>query len=135
MRVVEYCDLPLDLELTERIEINDETLPYVEEDWNNPEQTEVDKEVEPDFPLTMETRHSKRGRYKKKCNPYGEDYVVDRIVLDDATDSVVGLNDIVVSQDIDLLHDTKTASIDGRSEPEMEFESEVEQMHQLHFAS
>ena len=28
-----------DLELTERVEVNDETLPYAEEDWDCPDQT------------------------------------------------------------------------------------------------
>ena len=77
------CDLPLDLELTERVEVDDETLPYAEEDWDCPEQTEIDQRTQPDFPLTMETRQSKRGRDKKKYNPYGEDFVIDRIVLSD----------------------------------------------------
>ena len=40
--VVNDCDLPLDLKLTERVEVNDETLPYAAEEWNDPEQTEVD---------------------------------------------------------------------------------------------
>ena len=31
--MVDDCDLPLDLELTERVEVDDETLPYAEEDW------------------------------------------------------------------------------------------------------
>ena len=31
--VVNNCDLPLDLELTERVEVDDETTPYAEEDW------------------------------------------------------------------------------------------------------
>ena len=44
------CDLPLDLELTERVEVDDETLPQVEEDWDCPEQTEIDKGIQPDFP-------------------------------------------------------------------------------------
>ena len=35
--VVDDCDLPLDLELTERVEVDDETLPYAEEDWDCPE--------------------------------------------------------------------------------------------------
>ena len=30
--VVDNCDLALDLELTERVEVEDETLPYAEED-------------------------------------------------------------------------------------------------------
>ena len=33
-KVVDICDLPLDLELTERVEVDDETLPYAEEDWD-----------------------------------------------------------------------------------------------------
>ena len=67
--VVDDCDLPLDLELTERVEVDDETLPYAEEDWDCPEQIEIDKGLQPDFPLTMETRQSKRGKNKKKYNP------------------------------------------------------------------
>ena len=35
--VVDDCDLPLDLELTERVEVVDETLLYAEEDWDCPE--------------------------------------------------------------------------------------------------
>ena len=67
--VIDECDLPLDLELIERMEVDDESLPYTAEDWDCPEQTEVDKGVEPGFPFTMETRQRKRGRNKKKYNP------------------------------------------------------------------
>ena len=35
--VLDDCDLPLDLELTERVAVDDETLPYTEEDWECPE--------------------------------------------------------------------------------------------------
>ena len=35
--VVDNCDLPLKLELTERVEADEETLPYAEEDWDCPE--------------------------------------------------------------------------------------------------
>ena len=94
--LMDECDLPLDLELTERIEVDDETLPYVEEVWNCPEQTKIDKGVELDFPLTMETRQSKRGRDKRKYNPYGEDFFVDRNILVDVTDAIVGLDEIAV---------------------------------------
>ena len=47
IEVVDDCDLPLDLELTERVEVDDETLPYAEEDWDCPEQTENDKGKQP----------------------------------------------------------------------------------------
>ena len=44
--VVDNCDLPLDMELTERVEVDDKTLTSAEEDWDCPEQTEVDKGVQ-----------------------------------------------------------------------------------------
>ena len=68
---VDDNDLPLDLELTERVEVDDETLPYSEEDWDCSEQTEVGKGVQPDFPFTTETRQGKKGKNKKKNKPYG----------------------------------------------------------------
>ena len=116
--VMHDCDLPLDLDLTERIEVNDETLPNVE-DWKRPEQTEIDIGVEPDFSLTMETRQSKRGSDKRKYKPYGEDFVVVRIVMDDVTDSIVVFDEIMIPQDIDLVDDTEADRIDNWSEPEM----------------
>ena len=42
IEVVNDCDLPLDVELTERVDVDDEDQPYTEEDWNCPEQTEVE---------------------------------------------------------------------------------------------
>ena len=118
--MVDDCDLPLDLELTERVEVDDETLPYAEEDWECPEQIEIDKGIQPDFPLTMETRQSKRGKNKKKYNPYGEDFVVDRIVVSDLMDSLVGLDEVAVLEEIDLVNDMDQDWIDDRSEPEVE---------------
>ena len=124
--VVDDCDLPLDLELTERVEVNDETLPYAEEDWQCPEQTEIDKGIQPDFPLTMGTRQSKKGRNKKKYNPYGEDFVIDRIVLSDMIESLVGLDEVAVPREIDLVNDMGQDWIDDRSEPEVEQTHEQE---------
>ena len=130
IEVMDDCDLPLDLKLTEQIEVDDETLPYFEEDWNCPEQTENDIGVEPDFLLTLETRQSKRGSDKWKYNPYGEDFAVDGIVMDDVTDSKVLLREKIVSQDIDLVDDTETDRIDNRSEPEIKFEPKAVQLHE-----
>ena len=127
--VVDNCDLPLDLELTERVEVDDETLPYAEEDWDWPEQTENDNGVQPDFPFTIETRQSKRGKGKKKYKPYGDDFVIDSIVLSDMMDSLVGLDKVLVPQEIDLVNDTEQNWIGDCSEPEVEFEPKAEQMH------
>ena len=72
----------------------------------------------------METRQSKKGRNKKKYNPYGEDFVIDRIVLSDMMDSLVGLDEVAVPRDMDQ------DWIDDHSEPEVEFEPEVNQTHE-----
>ena len=125
--VVDDGDLPLDLELTGRVEVDDETLPYAEEDWDCPKKTEIDKGIQPDFPLTMETRQSKRGRDKKKYNTYDEDFVMDRIGLSDMMESLVRLEEVAVPRAIDLVNDMDPDWIDDRSEPEVEFEPEVEQ--------
>ena len=58
--------------------------------------TEIDKGIQPDFPLTTETRQSKKGKNQKKYNPYGEDFVVDRIVVSDVIDSLVGLDEVAM---------------------------------------
>ena len=72
---------PLDLDPNEVIEADDETLPYAEEDWQDPEQREVTKNLEPDLPFTIQTRQNDRTRSKRKYNPYSDDFVVDRIDL------------------------------------------------------
>ena len=62
-------------------EADEETLPYAEEDWQQPEQMEVPKNLEPDLPFTIQTRQSDRIRLTKKYNPYEDDFIVDRIDL------------------------------------------------------
>ena len=110
--------------------MDDEPLPYSEEDWDCPEQIEIDKGTQPDFPLTMETCQSKRGKNKKKYNPYGEDFVVDRIVVSHMMDSLVGLDEVAMLEEIDFVNDMDQDWIDDRSEPEVEFEPEAEQTHE-----
>ena len=72
---------PLDLDPNEVIEADDEILPYADEDWQDPEQMEVPKNLEPDLPLTIQTGQNAGTRPRKKCNPYGDDFEVDRIDL------------------------------------------------------
>ena len=78
----------------------------------------------------METRQCKKGRDKKKYNPYGEDFVIDRIVLNDMMESLLGLDEVAVPREIDLVNDMDQDWIDDRSEPEVEFEPEVDQTHE-----
>ena len=81
----------MDLDPNEVIEADDETLPYAEEDWQDPEQRKVPKNLEPDLPFTIQDRQNDRTRSKKKYNPYDDEFVVDRIDLNKIGEEVVGL--------------------------------------------
>ena len=127
--VEEGTNTPLDLDPKEVIEADDETLPYEEEDWQDPEQMEFPKNLEPDLPFTMQTRQSDGARPRKKCNPYGDNFVVDRIDLKKIVEEVVGLEEITVSQDIDIVDDHDDEWVDDRSKPKVEFDDEQQQSY------
>ena len=112
------------------IEANEETLPNAEEDWQYPEQMEVPKKLEPDLPLTIQIQMSDRTRLTKKYNPYGDDFVVDRIDLNKIVDKLVGLEEINVSQDLDIVDDCDEEWIDDQSKPEVEFDVEQQQSYE-----
>ena len=118
--IEEGTSTPLDLDPNEVIEADNETLLYAEEDWQDPEQREVPKNLEPDLPFTIQTRQNDRTRSKKKYNPYGDDFVVDRIDLKKIGEEVVGLEEITVSQDIDIVDDHDDEWVDDRSNSEVD---------------
>ena len=128
--VEEGTNTTLDLDPNEVIEADDETLPYAEEDWQDPEQMEVPKNLEPDLPFTIQTRQNDGTRPRKNYNPYGDDFVVDRIDLKKIVEEVVGLEEITVSQDIDKVDDHDDEWVDNRSKPEVEFDDEQQQSYE-----
>ena len=69
-------------------------------------------------------------RSKKKYNPYGDDFVVDRVDLKKIVEELVGLEDITVSQDIDIVDDHDEEWIEDRSKPEVEFDDERQQSYE-----
>ena len=83
--------------------------------------------MEPDLPFTIQTRQSDRTRLTKKFNLYGDDFVVDRIDLKKIVEEVVDLEEINVSQDIDIVDDHDEEWVDDRSKPEVEFDDEQQQ--------
>ena len=121
---------PLDLDPNELIEVDEETLPYAEDDWQDPKQMEVPKILEPDLPFTIQTRQSDKTRLTKKYNPYGDDFLVERIDLKKIVEEVVGLEEITVSQDIDTVDNHDEEWVDDRSKPEVEFDDEQKQLYQ-----
>ena len=121
---------PLDLDHNEVIEADEETLPYAEEDWQEPEQMEVPKNLKPDLPFTIQTRQSDRTKVTKKYNPYGDDFVVDRIDLKKRVEELMHLEEITVSQKIGIVDDRDEEWIDDRSKPEVEFDDEQQQSYE-----
>ena len=121
---------PLDLDPDEVIEADEETLSYAEEDWQDPEQKEFPKNLEPDLPFSIQTRQNDMTRSKKNYNPYGDDLVVDRIDLKKIVEEVVGLEEITVSQDIDIVDDHEEEWIEDRLKPEVEFDDEQQQSYE-----
>ena len=67
---------------------------------------EVPKNLEPDFPFTIQTRQSDKTRL-----------VVDRIDLKKIVEEVVGLEEITVSQYIDIVDDRDKEWIDDGTSP------------------
>ena len=128
--IEEGTSTPLNLDPNEVIEADDETLPYAEEDWQDPEQREVPNNLEPDLPFTIQTGQNDRTRPRKRYNPYGDDFVVDRIDLKKIGEEVVGLEEIIVSQDIDIIDDHDEEWVDDRSKPEVEFDHEQQQLYE-----
>ena len=113
-----------------RLFFYEETLPYAEEEWQDPEQMEVPKNLEPDLPFTIQNRQSDRTRLTKKYNPYGDDFVVVRIDLKKIVEEVVGLEGKTVSQHIDVVDNHDEKWVDDRSKPEVEFADEHQQSFQ-----
>ena len=107
---------PLDLDPNGVIEADEETLIYAEEDWQDPEQMEVPKNLEPDLPFTIQTQQSDRTRLTKKYKTYGDYFVVDRIDLKKIVEEVACLEEITVSQDIDIVDDRHSGRHSGRGD-------------------
>ena len=85
--------------------------------------------LEPDHPFTIQTRQNDKKRPRKK-NSYGDDFVVDRIDLKKIGEEVVGLEEINVSQEVDIVDDHDYKWVDDRSKPEGDFDDEQQQSYE-----
>ena len=79
--------------------------------------------------MTGKTRQNDRTRSRKNYNPYGDDFVVDRTDLKKIVEEVVGLEEITVSQDIDIVDDHDEEWVDDRCKPEVAFDDEQKQSY------
>ena len=60
------------------IEADEETLPYTEEDWQDPEQMEVSKNLEPDLRYRLDRvtgQDSRKNTMLKEMTSYWTEYI------------------------------------------------------------
>ena len=84
----------LSLNDNEKIDADSEAESFVEEDWNDPEQDEVPKWMEPDLPITAGTRSGNRKRIGMRCNRYGDDFLIDKIRPDELGDELLSVGEL-----------------------------------------
>ena len=71
------------LDDNEKIEADSKAGLFVEEDWNDLEQNEVQNWIEPDLPIPSGTRSGNRKRRDMRYNMYGVDFLIDKIQPDE----------------------------------------------------
>ena len=120
---------PLDLDPNEVIEANEESYPRQKRTGKTPNKWNT-QNLEPDLPFAIQTRQSDRTRLTRKYNPCRDDFVVDRMDLKKMGEEMVGLEEITVSQDIDIVDDHDEEWIDDRSKPKVEFDDEQHQSYE-----
>ena len=126
--VVDNCDLPLDREFTERVEVDDKLFHMPKKTVTVQNKLKLIKECSLTFPSPR--KHARAKEEKTRRSTTRMAFVIDRIVLSDMMDSLVELEEVVMPQEIDLVNDTEQDWIEDCSEPEVEFEPETEQMHE-----
>ena len=120
---------PLDLDSNRVIEANEESYPRQKRTGKTPNKWNK-QNLEPDLPFATQTRQSDRTRLTRKYNPCRDDFVVDRMDLKKMGEELVGLEEITVSQDIDIVDDHDEEWIDDRSKPKVEFDDEQHQSYE-----
>ena len=78
----------------------------------------------------METRQNERARPSKKYNPYGDNFIVDKIDLKKIVEEFVVLEEMTASQDIVILDDQDKECFEDWSKSEVEFDDEQQQAYE-----
>ena len=84
---------------------HEEILHHAEEDWEDPEQREDPKNIEPDLPFSMQTRQSVPERPAKKYNPYRYDLIAYRMDLKKVAKNLVCLEEVTAPQEAFIVDD------------------------------
>ena len=119
----------LSLDDNEKIEADSEAESFVEEDWNDPEQGKGPKWTEPDLPITAGTRSSNRKRTGMRYNRYGDDFLFDKIRLDEVGNKLLSVGELVAGHEWQIINYSEHYPKEDYSTPEQETDlkqSEIE---------
>ena len=114
----------LSLDDNENIEVESDAGSFVEEDWNDPEQNEVPKWMEPDRPTPPETRTGNRKRTGMRYNRYGDDFLIDKIQPDKLGDELLSAGELEAEEEWQVIDDGGHYPQDDYSTPELETDLE-----------
>ena len=76
--------------------------------------------VEPDKPLTIETRRGGRKKTSMKHNRYGDDFLVDKILPDEKGADLVSMGDLVQDKKWQIIEDDTDFWQEDQNRPERE---------------
>ena len=114
----------LSLDDNEKIEVESEAGSFVEEDWNDPEQDEVPKWMEPDRPIPPGTRTGNRKRTGMSYNRYGDDFLIDKIEPDKLGEELLSTGELEAEEELQVIDDGGHYPQEDYSTPELETDLE-----------
>ena len=85
------------------IEADSDRGSFAEDDWNDPEQDEVQKWTEPDMPLTTETKKDGRKRTNMRYNMYGDDFLIDKIRPQELGEELANVGELTADEEWQII--------------------------------
>ena len=108
----------------EKIEVDSEARSFVEEDWNDLEQNEVPKWMEPDRPIPPGTRTGNRKRTGMRYNRYGDDFLIDKTQQDKLGEELLSAGELEAEEEWQVIDDGGHYPQEDYSTPELETDME-----------
>ena len=97
----------LNLDDNEKTDADSEAESFVEKNWNDPEQDEVPKWTEPDFPIRAGTRSCNRKRKGMRYNRYGHGFLNDKIRPDEVGNELLSVGELVADDEWQIINDSE----------------------------
>ena len=108
----------------EKIDADSNAWSFAEQDWNDPEQSEVPKWTELDLPRTAEIRTGNRKRTGMRYDIYGDDFLIDKLQTDEMSEELVSVGELEANDEWQIINDSEHYLQENYSIPERETDLE-----------